>query len=126
MPTDTPEGRKLFLKNLLLFVLGLGLQVVAMVFPVVQMALVGPASLLLSLADLRVVTDGSFWKHLGLFLAGILCQLLSGLIPDARAELMGAGAVLMSNSNIRRIFRGPESPPAEIVAAGAPGKPPAG
>jgi hypothetical protein len=108
-----------FLKNLSLFLLGLACQVLASIFPKLQGALIGPGSLLLSLADLKLVTNGSFVKHMTLFVLGIACNVIAALLSarfgSASTALLLAGTTLMSNSDLRRILKGPEVPAAPMV-----------
>jgi hypothetical protein len=112
----------LFARNLSAFLLGLTCQVLAGVFPKLSGALLVPASLLLSGADIRSVLNGSFTKHLTLFVLAVLCQVGASLAPAAwnvAVPLLAAGGILMSASDIKRVLKGPETPTAPLVTTAA-------
>jgi hypothetical protein len=117
----------IFAQNLSMFLLGLACQVLSGVFPKLAPALLGPATLLLSLADVRRVLDGSFFKHVVTLVLGLGCQVAAMLVPEkwgASAPLLAAGGILMSASDIKRVLRGPETPAAPLVTPDGPGATP--
>jgi hypothetical protein len=112
----------LFARNLCAFLLGLTCQVLAGVFPKLAGALLVPASLLLSGADIRSVLNGSFAKHATLFVLAVLCQVGAALAPaqwGVAVPLLAAGGILMSASDIKRVLKGPETPTAPLVTSPA-------
>jgi hypothetical protein len=110
----------IFARNLSAFLLGLTCQVLAGVFPKYSGALLVPASLLLSGADIRSVLNGSFIKHLTLFVLAVGCQVLATAAPtswNVAVPLLAAGGIMMSASDIKRVLKGPESPAAPLVTS---------
>lgn len=108
----------LFWKNLSMFLLGVALQVLSGVFPKLAPAFIGPASVLLSASDVKMVLNGSFIKHLIIFVLAVACQACSAVFPErwgAGASLLAAGGILMAASDIKRVLRGPEVPLHSLV-----------
>jgi len=110
-----------FFKNLVVFLLGLGCQTIAAIFP--AFSAFGPiGGLLLSAANMAGALDGSFAKHISVFLLGMACNVVSIALksPAASAALIPAGALLMQMSSLAKILSGVGLTQAGAVVAGKP------